>query len=87
MCRLFNLTSYTLLKKQDDHLNDKKDLRYLDELNFKLRNNNDYKQHGQPGPDLDQTLKKQVKFSTEITHGSPDKYTEDIIDHSKYESE
>jgi len=32
-----------LIKKQDQHLKDKKELRFLDDMNFKIRNRNDFK--------------------------------------------
>ena len=57
--------SYVLLKKQDDHLNDKKDLRYLDELNFKLRKNNDYKHELTERLSVSENTKKQALLERE----------------------
>ena len=57
--------SYALLKKQDDHLNDKKDLRYLDELNFKLRKNNDYKHEFEQKLSVSENNKKKALLERE----------------------
>ena len=41
--------------------------------------NNDHKQHGQTGPDLNDSLKKEIEFSTEIAHASPNENSNEII--------
>ena len=57
--------SYELIKRQDDHLTDKKDLRYLDELNFKLRKNNDYKHEFEQRLSVSESSKKQALLKRE----------------------